>query len=387
MARFDIIRYANCWEDADALIKALNVKEGGAYLSIASAGDNSLSLLSRNPALVLAIDINPTQLACLEIRKTAFQKLSYEELLVFLGVNPVRELRSFIPLDSKHLTGLKSAAFSNGVNQEYDRSKFYNRLKADLSPEAKLFWDQHPDFIDKGIIHIGKFENYFSLFRNCILPLIHNRKKVGRLLSIHDVAERTDFYNKIWNTFRWKMLFKIFFSRAMMGKFGRDPEFFKYVETDVASRIFKRAEYALTELPTDANPYLEYILTGNFKRSLPFYLRRENFDLIRNNIDRLVILKGNLRDAFQRSQQTRFDGFNLSDIFEYMSYNQYEEAVKDILDYANPGARLVYWNMLADRKQIAGLEGKMRFLEDAASELFKQDKAFFYKSLIIAEAI
>jgi len=31
------------------------------------------------------------------------------------GVNPVRELRSFTPLDSKHLTGLKSAAFSNGV--------------------------------------------------------------------------------------------------------------------------------------------------------------------------------------------------------------------------------------------------------------------------------
>lgn len=357
-ARFDIIRYASCWEDADVLIKALNVKEGGAYLSIASAGDNSLSLLSRSPSLVLAIDINPVQLACVEIRKVAFQKLSYDELLIFLG-----------------------------VREGDSRSEIYKRLADNLSNEAKSFWDQHPEFIDRGVIHVGKFENYFSLFRNRILPLIHSRKKVERLLSIHDAVERRAFYNTVWNSFRWKLLFKIFFSRRMMGKLGRDPEFFKYVETDVASRIFKRAEYALTVLPTDANPYLEYILMGNFKNALPFYLRRENFDVIRKNIDRLVIFKGDLREALQREQKTMFDGFNLSDIFEYMSYNQYEEEVKGILGHANPGARLVYWNMLADRKHINGLEKKMRFLDKEAAELFKQDKAFFYKSLIVGEAI
>lgn len=357
-ARFDIIRYASCWEDADLLIKALNIKEGGTYLSIASAGDNSLSLLTKRPSLVLAIDINPVQLACVEIRKIAFQKLSYEELLVFLG-----------------------------VNQGNDRNRLYKRLTADLSLGTKSFWDQHPDFINKGIIHSGKFENYFALFRNRILPFIHSRREVERLLSIHDIGERELFYNNTWNTLRWKMLFKVFFSRAMMGKFGRDPEFFKYVETDVASRIFKRAEYALTVLPADANPYLEYILTGNFKNSLPFYLKRENFDLIRSNIDRLVIFQGNLNEALQRNQQIRFDGFNLSDIFEYMSYDQYEEEVRCILKHSNPKARLVYWNMLADRKQVNGLETKMRFLDQEASELFKQDKAFFYKSLIIGEAI
>lgn len=357
-ARFDIIRYASCWEDADVLIKALNIKEGGFYLSIASAGDNSLALLSRNPALVLAIDINPVQLACVEIRKIAFNKLSYEQLLDFLGVSDTN-----------------------------DRENLYQQLRGNLSNEAKLFWDQHLNLINKGIIYVGKFENYFSLFRNRILPLIHNRKKIDRLLSIHNINERTLFYNNSWNTFRWKLLFKIFFSRTMMGKLGRDPEFFKYVETDVASRIFKRAEYALTVLPTDSNPYLEYILKGNFKNSLPFYLRRENFNAIRNNLDKLVLFKGNLKEAFQRNPQTKFDGFNLSDIFEYMNYNQYEEEVRHILDYANPGARLVYWNMLADRKQINGTEKKLRFLDQEASELFKQDKAFFYKSLIVGEAI
>jgi S-adenosylmethionine-diacylglycerol 3-amino-3-carboxypropyl transferase len=297
-------------------------------------------------------------LACVEIRKAAFKNLSYDKLLEFLGVR-----------DSS------------------SRNDLYQGLRNDLSSEAKSFWDGHPDFINKGIIHAGKFENYFSLFRRYILPLIHSRKEVTKLLSIHDTNERISFYNKTWNTFRWKLLFKIFFSRKMMGKLGRDPEFFKYVETDVASRIFKRAEYALTILPTDSNPYLEYILTGNFRNSLPFYLRRENFNAIRDNLDKLVIFKGNLEQAFQRNPATKFDGFNLSDIFEYMSFNEYEKDLIHILDYANQRARLVYWNMLADRKQIDGWEGKLRFLDQEASYLFNQDKAFFYKRLIIGEKI
>ena len=54
----NIIRYANCWEDADILLKAITPKENGNYLSIASAGDNSFALLSKSPSFVLAIDLN-----------------------------------------------------------------------------------------------------------------------------------------------------------------------------------------------------------------------------------------------------------------------------------------------------------------------------------------
>ena len=43
---FSFIRYAQCWEDADILLEALDIGEGDVCLSIASAGDNSLSLLS-----------------------------------------------------------------------------------------------------------------------------------------------------------------------------------------------------------------------------------------------------------------------------------------------------------------------------------------------------
>ena len=52
-ASFEIIRYAQCWEDADILVKGLDVKEGDVCLSIASAGDNSFAMLVNNPKKVI----------------------------------------------------------------------------------------------------------------------------------------------------------------------------------------------------------------------------------------------------------------------------------------------------------------------------------------------
>lgn len=353
-ANFTIIRYANCWEDADILVKALTPKQRGNFLSIASGGDNSFALLVNDPAQVLAIDLNPSQLACVELKKEAFRTFSHREVLQFLGVHPCD-----------------------------NRKNRYSQLRANLSTEAREFWDQNLDFIEKGIIHVGKFENYFKLFRTRCLPFIHSPKRIQKLLEPKDQDARVVFYSKKWNNFRWKLLFKLFFSKRLMGKLGRDREFFKYVKTSVADRILKRAKYALSILPTDMNPYLEYILTGNFEKNLPFYLREENFDPIRQNLDKLVLFKGGLKEVFEAYPRLRFDGFNLSDIFEYMSPEQYSEELKQILKSSNQGAKIAFWNMLADRKEVPGLEDQISFLNDQASDLHRQDKAFFYQSFIL----
>jgi len=351
-----MIRYASCWEDADVLVQALEPKKGGYYLSIASGGDNSLALLASNPAQVLAIDLNPSQLACTELKKEAFRSFSHREVLEFLGVLPCA-----------------------------DRKKLYLKLKIQLSDETKYFWDQHLDLIERGIIHVGKFENYFKLFRTRCLPLIHSQKHIQELLQPKSQDARGEFYNKKWNNLRWKLLFKVFFSKRLMGRLGRDREFFKYVTTSVADRILSRAEYALSVLPTDTNPYLGYILTGNFEKNFPFYLREENFEAIRRNLDKLILFKGGLNEVFEAYPSMKFDGFNLSDIFEYMSPEQYAQEMKQILKFSTPGARIAFWNMLAYRKEVPELEDQIEFLEDKASHLHKQDKAFFYQSFVLGE--
>src|SRR4029453_6213945 len=77
------------------------------------------------------------------------------------------------------------------------------------------------------------------------------------------------------------------FSRTVMGRFGRDPSFFRYVEGDVAGRILNRTRHALPVLNPAENPNIQRLRTGRHGSALPFALRPESFDLIRQHLDRL----------------------------------------------------------------------------------------------------
>lgn len=75
--------YSQCWEDTDSVLDNLAVSGGDTILSIASAGDNTLFLLTANPSKMIAIDFCQAQLAVVALKIAAFKVLSYEELLTF----------------------------------------------------------------------------------------------------------------------------------------------------------------------------------------------------------------------------------------------------------------------------------------------------------------
>ena len=90
-AAFDDIRYAQLWEDADVLVAALATKPGATLVSICSAGDNALAMLTLDPAKVVVVDLSPAQIACLEIRIAAYRCLEHAELLALLGARPATD--------------------------------------------------------------------------------------------------------------------------------------------------------------------------------------------------------------------------------------------------------------------------------------------------------
>ena len=231
---FRFIRYASVWEDADILCEALApVAAGGRLLSIASAGDNALALLTLSPAEVAAVDVSAAQLACLDLRIAAFRRLDDPSLLAFLGVDA-------------------SPA----------RLETYRRLRSDLSASGRAFWDAHPEAVARGVIHVGKFERYLRAFRRFLLPLIHSERTVEQLRKPRSPAEQAHFYDRHWDTWRWRCLFRLFFSRAVMGRLGRDPAFFAHVEGAVGARLLARTRHALAVLPVPSNPYLDRRLSA-----------------------------------------------------------------------------------------------------------------------------
>src|SRR4029453_14635278 len=84
-ADFSRVRYAQCWEDADILLPAPRIHPGAEVFFIGSAGDNALSMLSACPSRVVVVDLNPSQLACLELRIAAYRELDHPGLLELIG--------------------------------------------------------------------------------------------------------------------------------------------------------------------------------------------------------------------------------------------------------------------------------------------------------------
>jgi S-adenosylmethionine-diacylglycerol 3-amino-3-carboxypropyl transferase len=179
----------------------------------------------------------------------------------------------------------------------------------------------------------------------------------------------------------------MFFSRTVMGRFGRDPSFFRYVEGDVAGRILNRTRHALTELNPAENPYIQWILTGRHASALPYALRPESFDVIRQHLDRLewrcVSAEAFLADAASGG----IDWFNLSDIFEYVSGDRFHDLLVSVCRSARSGGRLAYWNTLVPRSRPDALAGMLRPLDDVSSRLHAIDKAFFYSAFVVEEVI
>jgi S-adenosylmethionine-diacylglycerol 3-amino-3-carboxypropyl transferase len=351
---FDLLRYANCWEDADILLAGLSARDGSKILSIGSAGDNSFSLLLTNPECVVTVDINKIQLHLIELKKVCIENLPHEDTICFLGYRPCAM-----------------------------RRQYFHQLKDALSPSAKTYWEAHLGPIEAGIIHAGKFEKYLRLFSKKILPLIHSRKTVEALLSQKTAEKQEQFYHRTWNTWRWRMLFRIFFSRTLMGKLGRDPEFLKYVNGSVSDFVYEKAAAHLKSTFAQKNPILRYCLTGDFGTTLPNYLEKENFEKIKSNIHKLRLLEGYAEDAI--SEYGRFDYFNLSNIFEYMDEAQFQASAKALVSGTLPGGRIAYWNLMVPRKVSTLFPEKLVQLTELSKELTSRDHGFFYKEFVIDE--
>lgn len=353
---FSFIKYAQCWEDTDLVLKGMAIKPGDTCLSIAAAGDNTLAILSLSPAKVVALDLNKAQIALLELKAAAFKMLNYHEMLGLLG-----------------------------YEEGHDRVALFAQVSSVLTQPSYRYWTKNIDLIEKGLASCGKFESYFEIFRSKVLPLIHSKSTIEELLLPKWQGERETFYNKKWNTWRWQLLFRLFFSKFVMGKLGRDASFFKYANGNLSERLLRTTEQALVEQDPSTNPYLHWILKGDFQAPLPYYLRKENFVAIKRNINKLEIREASLEQYLSSKDAPKFDSFNLSDIFEYMSQENYEQLLQRIKDSSTPGARLVYWNMMVDRSSRNTSIKNIVQRHDLASELFRQNKTFFYSRFLIEE--
>lgn len=350
------INYSQCWEDPNLLNEALALNSNDTVLSITSGGDNTIFLLLNNPQKITSLDLNSAQNYLLELKLAAAKSLNYDEFLEFTG-----------------------------VKKSSERIELFNKIKHSLSPEVYQWWTIRQDSIVGGIIHCGRFEKFLSMFRRYILPLVHSRKTIATFLNSTSLQDQKDFYQNVWDSKRWRLLFKIVTSRFVLKNFARQRELFGHTErSSIALEYSKRLCNNLTTVPLLDNYFMHYCLAGTYGKSLPMYLERASYSLLKSNqIGMPFIVTNDLLKYLRTVPDNTFSKFNLSDVFEGFSLQENDSVWQEIIRTAKKDAIVAYWNNLVPRSYPQRFSSIIRDDKQKAQELHLKDRIFFYESFHI----
>ncbi len=347
------LSYAQCWEDWRVLCDALEVGPGDRVLSVASAGCNSMALALRG-AEVVGIDLSPPQIALCEL-KLAGAFLSYERFLALLGLAPGAPL------------------------------EVYAELEPRLSPSSQSFWQAHPQLLVQGLLGAGRFEHYLATFTRRVLPLIHRRAAIRGLIDAKSPEDQRAWYDLHWSTWRWRGLFRVFFSRWVMARLGRSPEQFAQVQGAVADRILTRCDQVLGGQALDANPYVQWILEGAW-RSIEHthpYLTRQGHAGLAQAAERISWVQSSLEAHLPSCPPGHYTAFNLSNIGEYLPTPVWESLYAGLLEAAAPGARIATWNLFVPRACPPALADRVQRHPARSAALLAQDRVPFYGAFVL----
>lgn len=351
-----MIRYANVWEDSELLVNSFSIQQNHKVISIASGGgDNSFATLLKDPELVVTVDVNPSQLYLTELKKEAIRVLDFDEFLSFIGFRDI----------------------SQG-----ERIKIFSKIKGELSAEARSFWERNSNIIRSGVVYSGKLERYLRRFAVRILPRVHNQTLVDQFFYPKIQSDQEAFYKGCWDTWRWRFIFKIYFSKFMLSRNKIGSRVPKKAYPNVSQTLLDKAQKYFSAASAGNNWMLHYSLYGEFGTNLPYYVQMPNYYMIKDRIDNLVIEKGQIKEI--ATKYGKFDRFNLSSIFEYMDDKTLQDTTGDLALMANPGSKFAYWNLFAPRYMH---KSNNHFIRLNKKEKRQNDKGFFYNDFIIDEYV
>ncbi|MDO8459796.1 MAG: DUF3419 family protein [Nanoarchaeota archaeon] len=348
------INYSLCWEDYDLVLNSLSISERDTILCIASGGENLFSIALKNPKKIIGIDYNEAQIHLVKLKIAAIQTLNFYVFVNFFG-------------------------FIRCNNRLY----LFKKCSSRLDNDSKRFWLDNLDKIGRGIVHCGKLEKYLGVYRAFFLRLFLSSKKINRFLSSKGIDEQRRFYNQELNNLLWRLSFKLFFSQRIMQLLGRQKEFFQYnKKKNISDYFLIKTEKYMKNISVQNNPFIHIILKGTVPIPLQGhpYLDKSNFNKLKKIVGKIILIEDDISDYIKKMKKYTFTKYCLSDIFESVSQDEYEEIIKEIANKSRSGSVICYWNNLVKRNVHTKTNNFIRLDIDPTKNA---DRVFFYSDFIV----
>jgi len=344
--------FSQSWEDPESDRRALQLRSGNSLFCITSGGCNALGFLLQDPRVVYAVDINPSQSHLLELKRAALRRLPFPRLHEFLGLRPSSE-----------------------------RKEVFEVIAPDLSPDAARYWRLREDVVREGVLGQGRYERFLRVFRRG-LRLLQGRDRINGLFACRTLTEQRDFYDRVWETGRWRLLFKLMFNKRMLARRGLSADYFRFDDgsTSFSESFYRRAKRAFRDIPIRENYFLAQYLLGSYRdaEALPDYLKERNLEIIRDRLDRIQIVTEDAKVWLARRETASIDAFSLSNICELMSLEETEVTFREVARTANRAARICFRNLMIPRTVPEHLQDRIRRDADLSATLLAEDRSIVY---------
>jgi S-adenosylmethionine-diacylglycerol 3-amino-3-carboxypropyl transferase len=340
------------WEDPASDRQALAIRPGEKVATISSGGCNTLTLLLEDPGKIYAIDINASQSYLLELKCAAVRHLEYKELRAFLGLDPSR-----------------------------DRLQVFDRLRGELTGAALAYWTGKVEGVRQGVIYSGRYEKFIRLFSR-FLAAVQGRRRIERFFRCETIEQQKAYFDSVWNTVQWRLLFKLAFNKRMLAKRGLTADYFKFDDgaSSFADSFFRRTRHAMREIPIPSNYFLAQYLLGRYwsEDEVPAYLQRENLPIVRERLDRIEIVTSDARSWLEKQPDSSLDAFSLSNICELMSPEETRRLFVEVARSGRKGARICFRNLVVPRGVPESLRTEIVLQDELSQDLIAEDRSFVY---------
>jgi S-adenosylmethionine-diacylglycerol 3-amino-3-carboxypropyl transferase len=349
------INYASSNEDSHSEIKSLNLKKSDTVLCITGSGSRSLDLLTMEPEKIVSIDINPCQNHLLELKLAAIKNLEYDSFLQFLG-----------------------------FRDSFYRLQIYLDLRHDLTPPAQEFWDKNLKTIAKGVIYQGRWEKYFRLLSLAVR--FARPKLLFRLFTGKSLTEQEKIWREEWDNKLWRKFLKTIGGKFIWKYFLRDPGFFQYVPDDfnISDYLINKFNEAVKSIHFRRSAFATLLFWGKFIETnvLPPHLQKENFSILKDNINHINILSAGLGEHLNKCKSKSYDKYSLSDFSSYTNQAEYDNIWSGIVSTARPNACICERQFLVKRDIPSEFKRFIIRNPELEDKLVNEDSSIFYTFLI-----
>jgi S-adenosylmethionine-diacylglycerol 3-amino-3-carboxypropyl transferase len=368
-AWFQNFVYNQIWEDPEVDLAALSLRPDDRVVTIASGGCNVLNYLLAGPASIVAVDLNPAHIALTRLKLAAVRHLPDHDTF----------FRFF------------------GAADERANVRLYTRyLRPHLDETTRAFWDgrgplfgRRINYFAKGLYHaalLGRFIG-FAHFSARLFGI-----DLKRLLSATNLAEQARFFEEtIAPAFDRRMI------RALCGlpvtfySLGIPPAQFEALRRDADGGdmvdLFRdRLRRLACNFPISDNYFAWQAFGRSYdcehRQAVPAYLRAENFDLLRENVDRVEIRLASVTELLADEPASSCDAYVLLDAQDWMAPAQLDALWREIGRTARPSANVIFRTAGRDSPLPTSLEPDLlspwHYEPDLSRAYFARDRSAIY---------